>query len=61
MSKRMNKRVSVVEPLPGWDDKEAVIDTRSSLVPYHYNGDDDDGGGDDVGTMRNLLLILVRP
>ena len=32
MFKRMNKRVSVVEPLPGWDDKEAVIDTRSPLI-----------------------------
>ena len=28
----MNKRVSIVEPLPGWDDKEAVIDNRLSLV-----------------------------
>ena len=28
----MNKRVSIVEPLPGWEDKEAVIDNRLSLV-----------------------------
>ena len=29
---KMNKRVSIVEPLPGWEDKEAVIDNRLSLV-----------------------------
>ena len=28
----MNKRVSIVEPLPGWEDKEAVIDNRLSIV-----------------------------
>ena len=29
---KMNKRVSIVEPLPGWEDKEAVIDNRLSIV-----------------------------